>query len=174
MTLLEQFDSLFDLTRDRLLSGNGYARPFLPAADVLVNENEVTVTMDVPGLKPENLDIQLTDGVLTVTGERPQPFASDGEHDGRNWYRLERGYGRFQRILQVPRGLDPGQITASMTDGVLTLHIPQPETRKPHRITISGSAQPAIESHADAAPVVEAGSAGEPATAERELAGAPA
>lgn len=152
MTLLEQFDSLFDLTRDRLLAGSGFSRAFVPAADLVVTDEEVTVFMDVPGLKPEDLEIELTGDVLTVRGERAYPYATD-DREGRNWYRLERGYGRFQRILQVPKGLDPDSISAEMVDGVLTLHIPQPEARKPRRIQITtGGAQPVIEAQASEQP----------------------
>lgn len=147
MTLLHPFDSLFDeqldsllgLARDRLATGGGGApRAFVPAADLLVTEDEVTVVMDLPGMHPENLEIELSDDVLTVRGERSYPFAT-GAADGktRSWHRLERGYGRFQRMLQVPKGLDPDRVTASMTDGVLTIHIPQPEARKPRRIEIA-------------------------------------
>lgn len=151
MTLLEQFDSLFDLTRDRLLSGNGftYSRAFVPAADLVVTDNEVTVFMDVPGLKPENVEIELTGDVLTVRGERENPHSATGDESGGNWYRLERGFGKFQRILQVPKGLDPDSITASIADRVLTLHIPQPEARKPRKIEITtGGARPALEAEA--------------------------
>lgn len=147
MTLLEQFDSLFDLTRDRLLgSALGYSRAFVPAADLVVGDDEVTVFMDVPGLRPENLEIELVDDVLTVRGERAYPYA-DNAQASRSWRRLERGYGKFQRILQVPKGLDPDSITAEMADGVLTLHIPQPEARKPRQIQITrGADQAALQS----------------------------
>jgi HSP20 family protein len=152
MALLEQFDSLFDLTRDRLLAGNGYSRAFVPAADLVVTDDEVTVFMDVPGLKPENLEVELTGDVLTVRGERAYPYPTEDEQS-RSWYRLERGYGKFQRILQVPKGLDPDSISAEMVDGVLTLRIPQPEARKPRRIQITtASGQPAIESQTSRQP----------------------
>lgn len=152
MTLLEQFDTLFDLGRDRALAGNGAVPGFVPAADLVVTDDEVTVFMDVPGLKPEHLEIELTGDVLTVRGERAYPYSTDHQESGR-WYRLERGYGKFQRILQVPKGLDPDSITAEMVDGVLTLHIPRPEVRKPRRIQITkGSEQPAIESQASEQP----------------------
>lgn len=149
MTLFNQFDSLFDLTRDRMLTGSGSVRAFVPAADLVVTDDEVVVMMDVPGLKPENLDIQLTDDVLTVTGERTYPLAADehqnGNGSGRQWYRFERGYGKFQRVLQVPKGLDAERISASIVDGVLTLHIPQPEARKPRKIQITAGGPAAIE-----------------------------
>ncbi|HLH67283.1 MAG TPA: HSP20 family small heat-shock protein [Solirubrobacteraceae bacterium] len=151
MTLLEQFDSLFDITRDRLLAGNGVGRAFVPAADLVVNDDEVTVFMDVPGLKSENLEIEVTGDVLTVRGERSYPY---GDQQGdRSWYRLERGFGKFQRLLQVPKGIDASSIRAELVDGVLTLHIPQPEARKPRRIEISaGAGRPEIESSASEQP----------------------
>jgi HSP20 family protein len=147
MTLFDQFDALFDLSRDRMHSANGIGRAFVPAADLLVSDDEVTVYMDVPGLRPEDLDIQLVDDILTVKGERTHPFASEDNQAGRGrrWSRVERGYGKFQRMLQVPKGLDPERITASMVNGVLALHIPQPATRKPRKIQINVSGESVIE-----------------------------
>jgi hypothetical protein len=57
--------------------------------------------------------------------------------DQRVWQRLERGSGQFERVVRLPAGLDPDAITASMADGALTLHIPQPQERKPRRIEIA-------------------------------------
>ena len=137
--------------------GRGALRSFLPPADVTVTEDQVTVIMDVPGLKAPQLDVELLGDRLTVRGERP--FPHDGESEGRPaWRRFERGFGRFERILQVPEGLDPTGIVASLADGVLTLVIPMPEARKPHRIAILG---------ADEQPVIEA-SEEPPAERERE------
>jgi HSP20 family protein len=134
------FNSLFDLTREETLWGNGTARMFLPLADVVVSDEAVTVTMDVPGLNTESLEIELAGDVLTIRGERQYP---QFDRDSTQWYRVERGYGKFQRILQVPKGLDAGTITASVADGVLTLNVPLPETRKPHRIQITNGYQQA-------------------------------
>ena len=146
--LFEPFAPLVELSREmnRALAANGAAiRSFVPAADVIVTQDEVTVTMDVPGLEVDDLSIELEGDTLTVRGERPFPYAG-GEDDGRTLKRLERGFGAFARVLRVPSGLDADAITASMADGVLTLHIPVPEARKPRRIEISSSgAQPALE-----------------------------
>ena len=118
--------------------GRGALRSFLPPADVTVTEEQVTVVMDVPGLKASELDVELLGDRLTVRGERP--FPQDGEPDNRpSWRRFERGFGRFERVVQVPEGLDPEGIVASLADGVLTLVIPMPEARKPHRIEILGA-----------------------------------
>jgi HSP20 family protein len=136
-------------------NGRGALRSFLPPADVTVTEEQVTVVMDVPGFKASELDVELLGDRLTVRGERAFPYA--GQDDGvRRWQRLERGFGRFERMLQVPQGLDPNAIVASLTDGVLTLVIPMPESRKPRKISIAGADdQQQIEAaaHEDREPV---------------------
>ncbi len=135
MTLfLEPFAPLFELSRQMMGEGT---RSFVPAADVVVTDDDVTVVMDVPGLKADDVTIELREDVLTVKGERAYPFATETDGDQRVWQRLERGFGKFERVLRMPAGLDPDAITASMGDGVLTLHIPKPEARKPRRIEIA-------------------------------------
>jgi HSP20 family protein len=154
MTLLfEPFAPLFELSRQ--LAGDG-VRSFVPAADVVVTDDDVTVVMDVPGLKTDDITIELREDVLTVKGERALPFADQEDDDQRVWQRLERGFGQFERVLRLPAGLDPDAITASMSDGVLTLHIPKPEARKPRKIQIAPGRQADIEGTA---------------TEQRELAG---
>src|SRR3954447_20451337 len=146
MTLfLEPFAPLFGAF------GSGAAvRPFVPPADVVVTDDDVTVTMDVPGFTRENLSIELIGEALTVSGERKLHYQRKGEDD-RVWQRIERAFGTFERVVQVPKGLDPERITASLTDGVLTLHVPRPESRKPRRIEITtGTTEaPAIEATTD-------------------------
>jgi HSP20 family protein len=133
--MFEPFAPLFDLSRDRALGGE-QMRSFVPAADVVLTDDDVTVVMDVPGLKAADIAIELREDVLTVRGERPVPQPDD--HDKRRvWQRLERGHGKFERVLRLSRGLDPEAISASLTDGVLTLHIAKPESRKPRRIEIT-------------------------------------
>jgi HSP20 family protein len=121
---------------NRLFTSEGNA--FVPAADVLVTDDGVTVYMDVPGLSTEDLEIELENEVLTVRGERRPPFSTEGDGNGdRNvWRRIERGFGRFERSLRVPRGLNPDAIEASLHDGVLTLRIPKPDELKPRRIQV--------------------------------------
>jgi HSP20 family protein len=110
----------------------------MPPADVLVTDDDVTVYMDVPGVGADKLEIELENDMLSVRGERPYPYeTSDGD---RVWRRIERSFGRFEREIRVPRGLDPEAIEASLVDGVLTLRIPKPEPLKPRRIEIKQGA----------------------------------
>ncbi len=140
--LMERFAPLFELQRDfnRALAAGGAG--FAPAADVLVNDDEVLVHMDVPGLSAGNVEIELENDVLTVRGERRYPYAAgngNGGERGYAWQLVERGFGPFERVLRVPRGLDADAIEASLADGVLTLRIPKPESLKPRRIEIGGA-----------------------------------
>lgn len=168
--LLEPFGSLFETPRQRQLRTDR-TRAFFPAADVIASEEEVNLVMDVPGFKTDDLEIELSDGILRIRGERRYPYASDGA--GRSVQRLERGYGRFERVLQVPKDVDPSALTASIEDGVLTLRIPVPEARKPHRIEIrSGDDQRVIDAEWSTEGGHQEASEGEGREGDRELAGA--
>lgn len=122
----------------QVLQNQSTAGAFVPPADLLVDDDGVTVHMDVPGLRPDNLDIELENDTLTVRGERPFPYAAEEGHGGLR--RIERGFGRFERSLRVPGGLNPDAVQASLSDGVLTLRIPKPETARPRRIEIKAEA----------------------------------
>jgi HSP20 family protein len=95
----------------RFMNTPGAASAFLPAADVLVSKDGVTVYMDVPGIKAEDLDIQLENDMLTVRGERRPPWESLEGCTAR----VERSFGAFERTLRVTDGLDPDAIEASMS-----------------------------------------------------------
>ena len=133
MTMMEFAPWLRDLNRF-VASGESAPAAFIPPADVLVGQNGVNVYMDVPGLRTDDLEIELENDTLTVRGERRPPFEGDGEQ--RVWRHIERRFGRFERSLRVPGGLDPESVEASIADGVLTLTIPRPESLKPRRVQI--------------------------------------
>ena len=134
-TLTEPLASTLLRDLNRYFAAGGGPGGFFPPADVLVSDEDVTVHMDVPGVPRDKLEIELENDVLTIRGERPNPYGS--EDGGRAWRRIERGFGRFERDVRVPKGLDPDSIAASLGDGVLTLRIPKPEPAKPRRIEIA-------------------------------------
>jgi HSP20 family protein len=137
---MERLAPLFELQRDlnRFLAPGGAA--FTPAADVLASDEEVLVHMDVPGLGAQDIEIELEEDMLTVRGERAFPYSGGGADGGYAWQLVERGFGRFERVVRVPAGLDPEAIEATVAEGVLTLRIPKPETLKPRRIQIGRAA----------------------------------
>ena len=134
MTMLTEPHAPWLRDLNRLFTGEGAVASFIPPADVLVGADGVTVYMDVPGLSADSLEIELDNDVLTVRGERPFPYSTDGGEAAVR--RIERRFGRFERSLRVPRGLDPDSVQAELADGVLTLRIPKPEELKPRRVEI--------------------------------------
>src|SRR3954469_15732559 len=128
--LMDQQDFLRDL--NQLVTGRRVAQ-FMPPADLLVDDEGVSVYMDVPGIRGEDLDIELENDILSIRGERPFPYEGRGDAAIRS---IERGFGRFERSLRVPQGLNPDAVQAELTHGVLELRIPKPESLKPHRIPI--------------------------------------
>jgi len=114
------------------------ASQFMPPADVLVDDDGVTVYMDVPGLTAGDLEIELENQTVSIRGERKLPY---GQDNGRAVRRIERGFGRFERSLDVPAALDADQINASLSDGVLRLRIAKPASLKLRRVEIQGSRQ---------------------------------
>jgi HSP20 family protein len=137
MTMLSEQHAPWLRDLNRIFTPEGSVAAFIPPADVIISEQGVTVYMDVPGLNAESLEIELENDVLTVRGERPYPYQ---DRDQRAIRRIERRFGRFERSLRVPRGLDPNAIDATLADGVLTLRMPKPESLKPHRVPIKQGA----------------------------------
>ena len=128
----------------QVMHNQGGVNAFVPPADLLIDDDGVTVYMDVPGVRTEQLAIELENDLLTVRGERPFPYAhEDGGCPVRS---IERGFGRFERSMRVPRGLDPHKIEAALANGVLTLRIPKPETTRPRRVEIKAQSNGAGES----------------------------
>jgi HSP20 family protein len=164
-TLLEPFSPLFEFSRelDRMFS-RSELRSYMPAADVVVTDDDVKVYMDVPGLSVDDVEIELVDDVLTIRGERAYPYATE-QGGERVWQRLERGFGKFERTLRLPKGLDGDKIEASIDNGVLVLGLPKPEQHKPRRIQITtGAAHQALGE----------GDSGEVMAEDRETVGATA
>lgn len=103
-----------------------------PALDIAENEDSVTVTAEVPGMKAEDIDVTLERGVLTIKGEKK----FEDERKGENFHRIERSYGSFQRVVQLPTEVDDEKVTANYKDGVLTLSMPKSPAAKKRKIEI--------------------------------------
>lgn len=134
------FDAFDDMRRvmDRLFDGavipSGTA-PWRVPADVVETDGELRFSMDIPGVKPEDINVTVEKDVLTVSGERSW---SHEEKDG-EYRRLERRYGRFQRSFVLPSQVDANRIAAQYENGVLTVVLPKLEEAKPRRIPINAT-----------------------------------
>jgi HSP20 family protein len=128
---------VFDPFAPLFTRGSAFPAP----ADVIVGEGDLLLTMDLPGLTAEDLEIELVDGYLTVRGERRRPEVGDGKA----FAHAERPFGRFERRFKVPDGVDPDAIMARMDNGVLSLIVPKPERLKPKTIAIGTGEQRELE-----------------------------
>jgi len=105
---------------------------WLPALDIAERDDAVVVKADLPGIKPEEIEITVEDNVLTISGEKKESTETQEE----NYYHCERRHGRFRRDIPLPRSVDPEKIDASCQDGVLTVTLPKRQEAKPKRITV--------------------------------------
>jgi HSP20 family protein len=133
MTLREAVNRLFEEsfvpTATTSRSGSG----FVPALDLSETPDAYFVELAVPGLKPEDLNVTIENGVLTISGEVKQ--ASESKE--RNYHRVERRYGRFSRSMTLPTTVRGDAVEAKLESGVLHLSIPKAEEVKPRKITVN-------------------------------------
>ena len=139
-TIQQEMNRLFNTFFDAPASGGGGggARRWIPAMDLVETEDHFVLRADLPGLTESDVNIEVNENVLTLSGERRHEH--EAKKDG--YYRLERGSGQFSRSLTLPDGVDADAITASFDKGVLEVRIPKPEERKPRRVAISVGDQP--------------------------------
>jgi len=104
----------------------------VPRTDLADTENEVTVTMELPGVDPNNVDISITGDVLTVRGEKKE----EKKEKKRNFHYVERQHGSFHRSVQLPGTVDPSKVDAAFKDGVLSISFAKNPEAKPKRITV--------------------------------------
>ncbi len=114
------FDEMFGgLARRSGRQGEGLADSWSPALDVLHEDGDVLVRAELPGVKPDDVDITLSRGVLTISGQRK----AEQEQQGQGYYVRERRYGSFRRSLVLPEGIDESKIDARYDNGVLEVRI---------------------------------------------------
>ena len=140
LTRWDPFAELSELrTRfDRIYDGltGGTERSWVPAIDVARANGNLIVRADVPGIKPEEVKIEVEDDILTVSGEHEETT----EAKEKEYVRRERRYGSFRRSMALPTGVDAKQIKATTHDGVVEVTIPLPNDVKKETVTITPTA----------------------------------
>ena len=131
--LRDEMNSLFELPsmgnlarQTQLFSG------WSPALALYQNSDTVVAVVEVPGMRKEDIDISLRDGMLTIAGERQ---SSSGE--GENAERTERFSGKFRRSITLPTRVDAGKVSATYKDGILTVTLPKAEEAKPKKVEVT-------------------------------------
>jgi HSP20 family protein len=127
---------LFEDTLNRLVhDGEGNVRPWIPAVDILEDENQLVLRADVPGVDLAKIDIRLENGTLTLKGQRE----FERKDDKTGYHRVERHYGQFARSFTMPETMDPEKVSAEYKNGVLQITLGKKEVAKPRSIQVQVS-----------------------------------
>ena|SRR5438105_5214567 len=103
-----------------------------PALDLYQNDDNIVAVVELPGMRKEDIEISLHDGMLTIAGERKTAVTN-----GENAERTERFSGKFRRSITLPTRVEAGKVTASYKDGILTVTLPKAEEAKPKKVEVS-------------------------------------
>ena len=126
--LQREMNRLFDVTsKERVFNAPNY-----PAINIWTNEDGQLISAEMPGIHPDDIDIDVTGDALSISGERkPDEVAKDA-----NYHRRERSYGSFSRAIQLPFMVDTNKVEAYFKNGILMINLPRAEADKPKKITI--------------------------------------
>jgi HSP20 family protein len=136
---LSPFGNWFDMTSrmNQMLDNifgedDGDKTVWGPSVDVVENDDSYQIMAELPGIKMDDVKINLADDVLTVKGEKKNEVSESK----RSFYRVERCYGRFQRSFTLPSSVDAEKVKANLDNGVLTITLPKAEQAKAREIPI--------------------------------------
>ncbi len=144
LALQDEMNRLFEGTlfgETGRASRGGRSIVWAPPIDVVESKDKVIVNAELPGMKPDEVELSVDEGVLTVKGERK--FSEEVKEE--NLHRIERAYGYFERRIALPKTIDAERITATYTDGVLRIELPKVEESKPKQIPIKVESSKVIE-----------------------------
>ena len=134
-SLRDDLDTLLELP---FLTGGGRQSQLFsgwtPALDLYQNNDNVVAIVELPGMRKEEIEISLQDGMLTIAGERK----AEGDQDN-GATRTERFTGKFRRSITLPSRVDANKVTATYKDGILTVTLPKAEEAKPKQIQVNVS-----------------------------------
>jgi len=127
-------DKLFEdfFSQDKMLAPFRTNGKLLPAIDVKETEEAITVDAEMPGLKQEEIKVNVEEGILTISAERKE----EKDEKAKNVHRLERYYGQMERKLALPASVEEGKVEALYKDGVLRITMPKKASAKPKAVTV--------------------------------------
>jgi HSP20 family protein len=135
-TLNQRMERLFDEMLGRGLWRTAEERPlrgtWVPAINNLEREDAIVIQADLPGLKAEDVEVTVEEGILSIRGERKLEEVNEGE----TYHRVERLYGSFERTFTLPNSVDTSKIDARFKNGEMLLTLPKREESKPRSVKI--------------------------------------
>ena len=134
ITIQDRMNKLFEQTLARTRGDDEVVAPsaWSPSVDIYETAEAIVLTAELPGLKREDIEIQLRDSTLTLKGERK----FEREVKDENYLRIERSYGAFQRAFSLPTVVQQDKIKAVFRDGVLEVTMPKAEEAKPKQVKV--------------------------------------
>jgi HSP20 family protein len=126
----------FNRVFNRMLGGR--TEGFIPPIDLVDKGEEFLVQCDLPGVDPNDIEVDVDDNVLSIKGKRERTYKVG---DGARFQRVEREYGEFQRSIALPQDIDTEHISAQCGNGVLEVHLPKSEQKQPRRIDVRQGAE---------------------------------
>lgn len=131
-TLRDEMNRIFDLSLPGFTRDTGLFSGWSPSLDVYQDKDSLYVKCELPGMKKEDIEITLHDGILSLSGERKH----EEKHEEGESFRSERFFGKFHRSVTLPTSVDAGKVSASYKDGILTVTLPKTEEAKPKQIEV--------------------------------------
>ncbi|MCA9150709.1 MAG: Hsp20/alpha crystallin family protein [Planctomycetales bacterium] len=104
-----------------------------PRIDLAETDKEYEVSVELPGMKPEEINVELHGDTLTISGERKE----ESKSQDKTFHRVERRYGSFRRVIGLPDAGDPGSVTAACKDGVLNVVVPKATVSRPTKVKVT-------------------------------------
>ncbi|MEX0803320.1 MAG: Hsp20/alpha crystallin family protein [Candidatus Binatia bacterium] len=128
---------------DRLFEDFGRSWPtfggipeLMPSMDVVETDKEIEITTELPGLQEKDIQVNVADNVLTIKGEKK----AEKEEKDKNYRLVERSYGSFSRTLELPPGVNPDTVKASISNGVLKVTVPKPAPAQVKKVEVKTAA----------------------------------
>lgn len=131
-SLRDDMDRVFDSFFGHLPEKERRDGIWSPLIDIEETDNEVTVRAEIPGVKKEDIKISVVSNTLSISGERKY----ESEEKGKTFHRIERSYGKFNRMISLPAEVDHNKAKAQYKEGMLTISLPKAETARPKEIAI--------------------------------------
>lgn len=141
-SLQREIDRLFDDFHRSMEGAWPWRSDLMPSIEVAETDKIIELSVELPGLERKDVDISLEDNMLVVRGEKriEAEKSGDAKNNGRNVQVSERSYGAFYRSIQLPPGIDPASIEATMSKGVLKVIIPKPARAQAKKIEVKEAA----------------------------------
>jgi HSP20 family protein len=131
----EKFENEMNRLMERFFTpeeGEWTAAMFTPSTNVVETETGYEVSVELPGMKPEEFNVEFKEGSLWISGEKKE----EKEEKGKTYHRIERHYGEFRRIVPLPGTVSEEKVEAEYKDGVLKVVVPKAEAAKPKKIEV--------------------------------------